>query len=57
MIMNMNDGSFFSLVDPTNGDASDCVFGLFGKLSTRRGEWAWFHSIWIWTCGAKVLEY
>jgi hypothetical protein len=29
--------------------------GLFGKLSTRRGAWAWFHD--IWTCGAKVLEY
>jgi hypothetical protein len=27
----------------------------FGKLSTRRGAWAWFHG--VWTCGAKVLEY
>jgi hypothetical protein len=26
-----------------------------GKLSTRRGGWAWFHE--VWTCGAKVLEY
>jgi hypothetical protein len=30
-------------------------FGVFGKLSTRRGAWAWFHD--VWTCGAKVLEY
>jgi hypothetical protein len=36
-------------------DASICVLGLFGKLSTRRGAWAWFHD--VWTCGAKVLEY
>jgi hypothetical protein len=27
----------------------------FGKLSRRRGAWAWFHD--VWTCGAKVLEY
>jgi hypothetical protein len=33
-----------------NCDASDCVLGLVGKLSTRRGAWAaWFHH--IWTCG------
>ncbi len=31
------------------------VLGLFGKLSTRRGAWAWFHS--IWTCSVEVLEY
>ncbi len=37
-----------------NQDASDCVVGVFGKLSMRRGAWAWFH---VWTCGAKVLEY
>jgi hypothetical protein len=30
-------------------------FGVFGKLSTRRGAWAWFYG--VWTCGAKVLEY
>ncbi len=28
---------------------------VFGKLSMRRGVWAWFHD--VWTCGAKVLEY
>jgi hypothetical protein len=28
---------------------------FFGKLSTRRGAWAWFHD--VRTCGAKVLEY
>ncbi len=43
------------LWDPPNPDTSDCVLGLFGKLSTRRGAWAWFHD--VWTCGAKVLEY
>ncbi len=41
--------------DPPNRDASDHVLGLFGKLSTTRGAWAWFHD--VWTCGAKVLEY
>jgi hypothetical protein len=30
------------------------ALGLFGKLS-RRGASAWFH--YVWTCGAKVLEY
>jgi hypothetical protein len=47
---------FFScLWDPLNRDALDCVLGLFGKLSRRRGASAWFHD--VWTCGAKVLEY
>jgi len=37
-------------------DASDCVLGVFGKLLTRRGAWAWFPG--VWTCSsAKVLEY
>jgi len=31
------------------------MLGLFGKLSRRRGGWAWFHD--VWTCGAKVLQY
>jgi hypothetical protein len=43
------------LWDPLNQDASDCVLDIFGKLSMRRGAWAWFHD--VWTCGAKVLEY
>ncbi len=43
------------LWDPPNQDASDCILGVFGKLSMRRGAWAWFHG--VWTCGAKVLEY
>ncbi len=34
---------------------TDCNLGLFGKLSRRRGAWAWFHDVRI--CGAKVLEY
>jgi hypothetical protein len=33
----------------------NCVFGLFGKLSMRRGASAWFHG--VWTCVVKVLEY
>jgi hypothetical protein len=41
--------------DPQNQDASDRVLGLFGKLSRRRGAWAWFHG--IWTCGVKVFEH
>ncbi len=38
-----------------NWDASDGVLGVFGKLSMRRGAWAWFHD--VWTYDAKVLEY
>jgi hypothetical protein len=30
------------LWDPLNWDASDHVLGVFGKLLTRRGAWAWF---------------
>jgi hypothetical protein len=36
------------------GCFTDRVLGVFGKLSTRRDAWAWFHD--IWTCGTKVLE-
>jgi hypothetical protein len=43
------------LWDPPNWDASDRLLGVFGKLSTRRGAWAWFRD--VWTCSAKVLEY
>jgi len=32
-------------------NALDHILGLFGKLSRRKGAWAWFHG--IWTCGAK----
>ncbi len=39
---------------PPNLDASDCVLGVFRKLSMRSGAWASFHG--FWTCGAKVLE-
>jgi len=38
-----------------NQDVLDCVLGVFGKLSMRKGTWAWFHG--DWTCGAKVIEY
>jgi hypothetical protein len=30
-------------------------FAVFGKLSMRRGVWAWFDD--VWNCGPKVLEY
>jgi hypothetical protein len=58
--LSMKEGTLFLLFclylwDPPNGDASYHILGLFGKLSMRRGAWAWFHD--IWTCGAKVLEY
>jgi hypothetical protein len=43
------------LWDPPNWNVSDRVLGVFGKLSTRRGAWAWLHD--IQTCDAKVLEY
>jgi len=54
----MKEGSLFCFVvmrSTNQGDASDCVLDVFGKLSTRRRAWAWFHD--IWTCGAKVCEY
>jgi hypothetical protein len=41
--------------DPPNWDVSDRVLGVFGKLSRKRGAWAWFHG--VWTCGVKVFEY
>jgi len=43
------------LWDPLNWDASDCVLGVFGKVSMRRGAWTWFCE--VWTCSTKVLEY
>jgi hypothetical protein len=43
------------LYDPPNWYASACVLGVFGKLSTRRAAWAWFHGVWTW--GEKALEY
>jgi hypothetical protein len=50
----MKEGSLFCFVLYL-WDASDRILGVFGKLSTRRCAWAWFHG--VWTCGAKVLEY
>jgi hypothetical protein len=38
-----------------NQDISNHIYGVFGKLSMKRGAWAWFHD--VWTCGAKVFEY
>jgi hypothetical protein len=46
---------YFVVMRSTKPDASDHVLGVFGKLFTRRGAWAWFHD--VWTSGAKVLEY
>jgi hypothetical protein len=52
----MKEGSLFCSYEiPSNRDASNHVLGVVGKLSTRRGAWAWFHD--VWTCHAKVLEY
>jgi hypothetical protein len=53
----MKKGSLFCFVvmRSLKGDALDCVLDVFGKLSTRRGAWAWLHG--VWTCDAKVLEY
>jgi hypothetical protein len=53
----MKEGSLFCFVvmRSLNRDASHRAFGVFGKLSTRRGARAWFHD--VWTCYAKVLEY
>jgi hypothetical protein len=33
----------------------DHVLGGFGKLSRRRGEWAWFHD--VWTFGRVVQKF
>jgi hypothetical protein len=47
---------FWSLVMKfTKPGCLDCVLGVFGNISMRRGAWAWFHG--VWTCSAKVLEY
>jgi len=35
----------------TNQDVSNHV-GVFGKLSTKKGAWAWFHD--IWTCDVAM---
>jgi hypothetical protein len=55
----MKEGSLFCFVGMTSTElecyATDRVLGVFGKLSMRRGAWAWFHD--VWTCGAKVIEY
>jgi hypothetical protein len=62
---------FCSCEIPLDWDASDCVLGVLGKLSMRRGAWTRFHifeklstkrGAWvcfhdIWPCGAKVLEF
>ncbi len=58
--LSMKEGTLFVLFclylsNPPNRNASNRILGLFGKLSMRRGAWAWFHE--VWTCGAKVLEY
>jgi hypothetical protein len=33
------------LWNPLNQDVSDHVLGVFAKISTRRGAWAWFHDV------------
>ncbi len=58
--LSLKEGSSFVLFclylwDPLNQDASNCILGLFGKLTRRRGVSAWFHG--VWTCGWEVFEY
>ncbi len=57
-IYSMKDGSLFYsvflIMRSTKLGSSDHVLGVFGKLRTRRGAWAWFHD--VWTCSAKVLN-
>jgi hypothetical protein len=50
----MKEGNLFHFVVMRSTE-SDHVLGVFGKLSMRRGPWAWFHGVGI--CSAKVLEY
>jgi hypothetical protein len=56
----MKEGSLFCFVVMSSTETgcfkscSLCLHGS-GKLSMRRGAWAWFHD--VWTCRAKVLEY
>jgi hypothetical protein len=53
----MKEGSMFCFVlfcfviteIQPNWDALDRVLGVFGKLSMRRGAWAWFHNVWNWS--------
>jgi len=46
--LSMKEGSLFCFVAmrSTQPDASNHVLGVFGKLLTRRGAWAWFYGIW-----------
>jgi hypothetical protein len=46
----MKEGGLFCFVVM---DASYHVLGVLGKLSARRGAWAWFHD--VLTCGAKLF--
>jgi len=55
--LSMKESSFFWFVvmrstEPGCFRSGSC---FFGKLSMRRGAWAWFHD--VWKCGPKVLEY
>ncbi len=53
----MKKGSLFYFVvmrSIESGYFRSCL-SIFGKLSVRRGAWAWFHD--VWTCSAKVFEY
>jgi hypothetical protein len=55
----MKEGSLFCFVVMRSTKPgcfrSDRVLGVFEKLLTRSGAWAWFYD--VSTCGAKVLEY
>jgi hypothetical protein len=36
--------------------ASDCVLGVFGKLSTKEGGCMCFGCMTFWTCSAEFLN-
>jgi hypothetical protein len=43
----MKEGSLYCFVvmRSSNWNVLDCVLGVYGKLSTRRGAWACFHGL------------
>ncbi len=58
--LSVKESSFFWFVvmrstEPGTRMLQIVFFAVFGKLSMRRGAWAWFDD--VWNCGPKVLEY
>jgi hypothetical protein len=44
---------FYNYEIPPNQGISNCIFGVFGKLLTRKGALTWFHD--VWTCNVIFL--